>query len=324
MVRMSDVAKLAGVSKSTVSRVLNQSGYTTEETRRKVYEAIEKTGYKVNLVARSLTKSETHTIGFLVPNSDDEMYYKLIQKIEQILTTLSYRIIICHTQYEYEKEKSYVESLIQNHVDGLIVLTSTANAELYKNINKPIILFDQYISGGPITITSDHFYGGYIAAKKLYENQVTDVLVINQSNLDVAYQERINGFKKAAEENAMNVDIITCAEPYEKYVREIEKAFRIKPFHGIFATNDLLAAYALNACLQMGLHVPQDVKIIGYGDTKISQITNPTLTTISQNIDKLAETTVKQLMSSLQKKPIRKRFIILPIKMIEKNSTIQQ
>ncbi len=319
--RMSDVAKLAGVSKSTVSRVLNQSEHTTEETRNKVYQAIEKTGYKVNMVARSLTKSESRTIGFLVPTSDDEITYKLIHKIEQILTTLSYRIIICHTHYDYEKEKSYLESLIQNHVDGLIILTSTTNAELYKTIDKPAILFDQYVTGGPITITSDHFYGGYIAAKKLNDKNAFDVLVVSHSNSDVAYQERINGFKKAAEEDHMNIDIISCGDTYEKCFKDIVKAFKIKTFTGIFATNDLLAAYALKASASLGFQVPKDIKIIGYGDTKISEITSPSLTTISQNIDTLAETTVSHLIASIQKKPIKKRFIILPIKMIEKEST---
>lgn len=321
MIKMSDVAKIAGVSKATVSRVLNGSKATSEDIRKRVMDAIEKTGYKPNLVARALSSSESKTIGFIAPSLHDEIMSRLLQEIEANLDKAGYRLIVCHTKYDLEKEKSYLSQFIQNNVDGLIVSTSKENAHIYKGISIPTIIFDQYVVGGPITMTTDNFYGGYMSGKKLIEKNCKNILVINTIFPDIAYQERVNGFKKIMNESNTSYMEIKCSNNIKECSPIILETLKQNHFDGVFGTSDLLAAYAIKQIYKLNLKVPENIKVIGYGDTKISDLVTPSITTTSQNVDNVAKKIIEFLLARIQKMQLKKRFIIMPVRMIEKDST---
>ncbi len=319
--KMADIAKMAGVSKATVSRVLSGHKYVSPEIRKRVLDVVLDTGYKPNLIARSLIKSESHTIGFIVPSNDDEVIATLIRQVEHNLIEEGYRITICLTGYNRDKEQKFLDDLLQSNIDGLIVLTSRENTSLYQDVSVPVIMLDQYISGGAVTITTDNYYGGYLAGKRLVKNGCKNIFVVTTSSPDVAASERLSGFSQALSEVRLSYETVQCKSQLRHCEKALIKTLAIKKVDGVFATSDLFAAFTNKILEQQGLRVPEDVSIIGYGNTTISDITRPSLTTISQNIETFSQTIMDYLLAGIHKKPMKKRFIILPIEMIEKEST---
>lgn len=174
-----DVAKIAGVSSTTVSRVLNNRGYISEKTKEKVYKAMEEINYFPNDLARSLFRKRTNLIGLIIPNSSNPFFGELAFHIESICTSMGYKLLLCNSLHRKDKEEKYLEMLIRNQVDGVIAVTYNRGILNYHKQNLPIVAIDHYLSDTIPVVGSDNYDGGKKAAELLIEKGCRHIVHLN-------------------------------------------------------------------------------------------------------------------------------------------------
>ncbi|MFL2105175.1 LacI family DNA-binding transcriptional regulator [Desemzia sp. FAM 23991] len=329
-----DIAKLSNVSTATVSRVLNNNGRFSEETREKVMSVVKEFGYSTNSVAKTLREQKSHTIGMIVPDISNEFFSSLITKIESYFFDKGISTIICNTNKDAEKEKAYLKSLDSKLVDGLICISGQEEideTQLSRNI--PIVCIDRQpkVSSNISIVGSDHSQGGYKATKLLIDKGCRRILLLTKDNNSTSSNDRIEGYKKALKESDLpvNAELIVRASSekmskFETAQKSIEEVLAngLK-FDGIFATNDWLAYGAVQILKKNHISVPDEVKVVGFDDDSISKYTSPSITTIHQDVNGIAEEAADilyQLMSKPGKK-LNKRYINVPTRLIERETT---
>lgn len=329
-----DIAKLSNVSTATVSRVLNNNGRFSEETREKVMSIVKEFGYSTNSVAKALREQKSHTIGMIVPDISNEFFSSLITQIESWFFEKGISTIICNTNKDAEKEKAYLKSLDAKLVDGLICISGQEEideTQLSRDI--PIVCIDRQpkVSNNIAIVGSDHAEGGYKATKFLIDKGCRKILLLTKDNNTTSSNDRIEGYKKALKDVSLSIDaglIIRASsekmskfETAQKSIEEVlSKGFE---FDGIFATNDWLAYGAVQVLKKHQLSIPDDVKVVGFDDDSISKYTSPSITTIHQDVNGIAEEAADilyQLMSQ-PNKPLKKRSIAVPTSLIERETT---
>ena len=163
-VKLTDVAKKAGVSPTTVSRVINNYGSLSQKTIDKVNQAMKELNYQPNSLARSLQGKNTQLIGLIFPTVANPFFGELVEQLESKLFDLGYRSILCDSANNKEKERNYLNMLAANKVDGIIAGAHNLGIQEYENIELPIVSFDRYLADGTPIVSSDNFRGGYLAS----------------------------------------------------------------------------------------------------------------------------------------------------------------
>jgi len=326
MVTLKDVAKEAGLTVTTVSRVLNNRGYISEEARTKVNEAMAKLKYQPNEVARSLHNKKTNTIGVIVPHIKHPYFSEMISNIENQAYKQGYRIQLCNSQEKQEKEKAYIDVCKSNRVAGIIIFSGSVNLAELAGLDIPIIAMEREIDSAISSVECDNEYGGQLAANRLIDAGCKRLLFIGSTTADIRLpaDDRAIGFRKVCQENNIPyIEIDPEKESYEEMSYQDMLRHTLEKNHdidGIFASSDVIAAQSIQVCSTLGIRVPEDVKIVGFDDTIIAQITNPMLTTIHQPIKEMAEVAVKLLKDASDNKIIPKQTI-LPTTLVEREST---
>ena len=324
--KIQDVARLAGVSTTTVSRVLNNRGYISEETREKVNKAMKELNYFPNDVARSLFNKRTNLIGVILPTVSNPFFGELTFYIENICNSLGYKILLCNSLDNIDNEEKYLEMLMRNQVDGIIVGTHNQEIAHYKNSNMAVVSIDTDLSENIPIVGSDNYHGGKIATELLVSKGCKNIINIDgQCNLRT--QARL---RKIAYEDVMKSHNM-CPITYEIEStfdggNQIQIANKILDEHpevdGIFATNDLFAAAFINEARKRGRKIPQDLKIVGYDGTETIRNILPDLTTIKQPIKLIAKTSIELLIKKIEGdfSNIESK-IALPVSLIEGKTT---
>ncbi|MBS4178878.1 LacI family DNA-binding transcriptional regulator [Lederbergia citrea] len=296
-VKLEDVAKAAGVSPTTVSRVLNNRGYISDRTRAKVEEAIKELNYYPNDVARSLFKKRTNFIGLILPTVSNPFFGQLALYIENLCSTLGYKVILCNSSGQIEKEKSYSTMLIRHQVDGMIVCSYNRGIDTYMYPKLPIVAIDHYLSPTIPVVGSDNYAGGKLAIQHLIEQGCKSIIHIN-GPLEIETPAQLR--RKAYEDLVENS--VTYELPFEDEdtIVSIRKILKEHPeTDGIFASDDIIAAACLQVAREMNIHVPGQLKVVGYDGTETTMSLLPQLTTIKQPIEDIAKTSVLKLMDMI-------------------------
>ena len=269
--KIQDVARLAGVSPTTVSRVLNDRGYISDETREKVNKAMKELNYFPNDVARSLFNKRTNLIGVILPTVSNPFFGELTFYIENICNSLGYKILLCNSLNNIDNEERYLEMLMRNQVDGIIVGTHNQGILQYKNDNMAVVSIDTDLSENIPIIGSDNYNGGKIATELLLSKGCKKIINID-GEFNLRTQARL---RKIAYEDVMksNNRIPITYEIVSTFDggNQIQIANKILDEHpevdGVFATNDLFAAAFINEARKRGRKIPEDLKIVGYDGT---------------------------------------------------------
>lgn len=325
-----DVARLSGVSTATVSRVINNKGKYSEETRERVLKVIDEIGYKVNSNAQSLRTKISKTIGILVPDIGNYFFADLVQNIEKNLFEKGYTTIICNTDRSIGKEDAYLKILESKNVDGLIVISGNIKKGFNFVSNSksiPYICIDRKPKNikDTIFISSDHFNGAKDATNHLLDTGCNHPIIIRPKQMSSSNQSRLNGFLEALKENNLefsekkNQLVINYEDSIENKLLTFLK--ENKSVDGIFTVNDNLAIEVLNLLLANGYEVPEDINLIGFDDINISKYTKPALSTIKQDVSKIAEETVSNILKCIDNKCIKGRTILIPTKLVTREST---
>lgn len=312
--KLTDVAELAGVSPTTVSRVINNKGYLSEKTKQKVQEAMKTLGYKPNNLARGLQGKSAQLIGLIFPNISNIFYSELIEYLEIELFKHGYKVIICNSQNDPAKEREYIEMLEANQVDGVISSSHNLGIDDYERVAAPIIAFDRNLASNIPIISSDNFEGGKLAAKTLQKNGCQNIIMITgNDNTDSPTGLRALGFSFQIPEGK----IFKVPNTLSTIRREMEIKSIIasnKP-DGIFVSDDLTAILTMKIAHQLELKIPDNLKIIGYDGTSFIENFFPQLTTIRQPIDEIASLIVDVLLKKIKGEKASKDYI-LPISLL--------
>ena len=328
MSTIKDVAKYAGVSTATVSRVLNKKGPLSEKTIQKVNEAVEKLAYHPNVLARSLASGKNNTVGVLVPSYDHPFWSELLQKMEEEAKRKGYNVLFTCFLGTLEEKQKALEYLVSRQVNGIIVCAypdSDFWKEAKKKFNLTGCFYGKYFWSALLLIISDDKQGGLLAARHLIAKGCKKLVHIS-GNLSYYKEADDRTYAFVEEAKRWNVDCyvyqntidITKLEELQKLVN---KVFYEQPdMDGMFLSNDILAAQCIAFALSQGLRIPDDLRIIGYDDIYISSLIYPPLTTIRQNYRVLAETALENVLAQINGEKVDD-VTVVPVELIERKTT---
>ena len=325
MATIVDVAKLAGVTPTTVSRVINNRGYISEKTKSKVHEAMDQLSYQPNEIARSLTKQRSNTIGVIVPHISHPYFSKLISNLENEAAKKDYKIILCNSKDTATKEKKYLDMCKSNRVDGIILCSGNVEYNMINTGNIPIVLLEKNFEKGKLGIQCDNYQGGCRATEHLRKCGCKRIVhfsgVIDEEmpadNREKAFIDICN--KNNVEYFIKKFDINTYNEMnYYEYIKST--LIELSEIDGIFASSDLIAAQVIQVCNELNIKIPQDIKLVGFDDVDIAQLTTPTITTVHQPIKEMAKLAIELINEKNNNMKIVEQRV-LPVKLINRNST---
>ncbi len=325
MATLKDVAKETGLTLSTVSRVLNNRGYISEETRQNVYAAMKKLNYHPNEVARSLSKQSTNTIGVIVPHIRHPYFAELISNLENQAYHKKHKILLFNSKEKNEKEREYIEMCSSNRVSGIILCSGTVTVEEFRGLNVPLITIERYLENGTASVECDNLQGGRLAAKHLIEAGCRNLLHFSGVNeTAMPADSRATGFREACLAGRVNCkEFTTSTLQYNnlEYYDFIEKTLRENPqTDGVFASSDLIAAQIIQVCAKLGIKIPEQLKIVGFDDVYIASLTAPRITTIHQPVKEMAEMAIELLIAANEGKIVPSRTI-LPVSLVKRETT---
>lgn len=328
-VTIKDVAKLAEVSISTVSRVINESKPVSPEARRKVLHAIEELGYEPNEVARSLVTKKSNLIGVIVDDIGSYYVSQIVRGIEEIGRMYNYDILLSSSYKSKETELKFLQLLKKKQVEGIIVVSEILNEELIEQLNKSKIeymYFNKYHKiPGVSTIELDNKNSIKEMTKHLISQGHEKILYVSQNNSEltnekiktVGYKEIISEYKfkpYTYEINGNGID--TGYKEGKNILEEINK----NNISAVFCAEDEIAIGLINYFYDVGIKVPEDISVVGYGDTNVSSIFRPTLTTIKKPYYDIGAVSIRIMLKKLIGEPIDESNIILPMPLIKRES----
>lgn len=314
--KIQDVARIAGVSTTTVSRVLNDRGYISQKTRDKVYSAMKEINYVPNDLARSLFNKRSYLIGVIVPSTNHPFFGELVADIENICNEKGYKVLLCNSLHQPEKEKEYWDMLRRNQVDGVIVVTYNRGL-IDEKQQLPAVAIDHYLSENIHVVSSDNYKGGEMATKELIEAGCSKIIHINgDASLDTPANKRMYAYEQVMNEE--NRFYKTYHVPDVAFLDQssdvIKKLFHDHPdVDGIFASDDLLAIHILQYAESQGYRIPDDLKVIGYDGSGLIRSIYPSLTTIIQPVYEIACSSVNTLIEEVEGKKTETQEQVFPI-----------
>ena len=297
---MSDVAREAGVALGTVSKVIN--GLPVGESYRlKVEAAVKKLNYQVNPSAKALKSNRTSTIALIIPNTITPFFALLTHYVNMALEKRGYKMMLCFTEYDRDREQEYVSMVVHNRVDGIIALTY--NPKLQIPVGIPFVTIDRFFSVSVPCVASDNFGGGQLAAKKLAELGCKRVACLRTgSSLTNEPSKRKDGFVSGCMEAGLDFEMCNLADGAPLSAFEVFLRHNLletdTPLDGLFCGTDLMAWQAIKMVRALGLRVPEDVQVIGFDGVRMFGDQDYICSTIVQPVPDLAETAVSMVLSN--------------------------
>lgn len=335
MANMKELAKAAGVSLATISRVFNESEKVKPETRKKVLSLAKAMNYRPNKMAAALRKGKSSSIGIVIPFIDREVFSSAVKSMEQVLSDAGYNVIICQSQESVEKEKQIIENLKQLKIDGVIISISKETKRVHelnslRDQNIPVVLFDRSTQLETInSVIINNFNGAYQATSHLIE-QGCQRLVHLAGREDVyIFNERKRGFEAALRDHDIPYtpdDIIPFDDGQSEGYDQLRKRLQTKDHpDGILAHGDIAALVASRIIKEIGLQVPQEVALVGFGDSNFCTYLDPSLSSVNQrneDVGRLAATLLINELSDQQEAPaVVSQQMLAPILKIRKSSS---
>ena len=332
MATIEDVAKLAGLSRTTVSRVINNHPYVSEKKRVQVLTAMSELGYVPNSSARSLRSQQTKMIGLLIPRVTNPFFSQLIEQMEMAAADNGYQLIVCQTRYSAQRELEYLNLLKTRQVDGMI-LSSLQND--WKKIEPyleygPIVLCNEFEEGANVpTVRFDQAYGGYIATKHLLELGHQTIAYCTGGYKSNVADSREKGFYKALQEFNLqfNNEYFFCdaftVEDGRRILHDMMN-LPIKPT-AVFTGGDEVAAGIVSEAKLLGLKIPDELAVVGFDNQVITELLDPQITTVHQPVEVMAKKAFDIMIEKIRtKRYTDKEIYEYELELIVRNSTERQ
>jgi len=329
MASMKDVARMADVSISTVSRVISGTVPVDDDTRLRVERAIASTEYKPNLIARGLRIKSTRLIGMLVPEITTTSFATLIELVEESVESHGYNLILGGTGGDPDREERFIQNLIRRHVDGIIISLVSDRSHLMRVIDRaeiPFVILDRPLDNCDLPMAvMDNYSGGNMAAEYLLSLGHRSFACITGPRDISNTRDRLNGFQHSLDSAGITLDESSVVEgqfSYESGRYGVDTlAEREVTFTALWAQNDLMAIGALNRLRELGISVPGDVSLMGLDDVADSRMCVPSLTTIAQPYREIAVAAVNLLLNLSPGEIIGNQKIYLPPTLVVRDTT---
>lgn len=325
-----DVAREAGVSIATVSRVINKVDVVNEETKKKVLEAIDLLGYSPNIVAQSLKTNRSKSIGILVPDISSQVYPEIVRGAEDAANIYDYSIILCNSDFDIEKEKKYIKVMKEKMVDGLLYMSSSLDPEILQYIQdlkmKTVLVETSDDDKLLPSVTIDNRQAAKDAVNLLLSKGLKRIAYIGiKKDRKNAWARRYYGYEDALTEAGIEID------PELTFYGELKAQTGYKGINSIlgktdvdavFCGSDEIAMGVINGLRDKNLRVPEDVSVMGFNDIYEASIFYPKISTVAQPLYDMGSSSMRILIKKLRKEPVDQEHIVWPYQIIERDSVI--
>ncbi len=303
-VTMKDVAREAGVAASTVSLVLNQKGYVAEETRRRVQAAMDRLHYVPSQMARNLSLNRTNIIGLIVPTVAHPFFGELAEHLETALAALDYQMMLCSTQNQKNSEGRFIEMLKRHTMDGLIMGAHSLEVGIYDELDYPVIAFDRYLNDSIPIVHCDHVYGGQLAAKAFLKHDCRHIVEIEGfQGVRTPANEYHSSFHNYMHQHGVITDVLEMpwnAFSYTDFLTAAEQLFDTYPeVDGIFGS-DMAIASCMRVAARRGYSIPEQLKLVAYDGTAMTQMGIQPVTAVRQPLEELARLAARKIVNKVQ------------------------
>jgi len=325
VVTIRDVAKAAGVSAVTVSRVINGSAYVNAKTREKVEKAVRELGYLPNIAARSLRSRQTSTFALIVPDITNSFWTTVARGVEDAAHSAGYSIFLCNTDENLTKQENYIKAVLRQRVDGVIIAPFDIDAKhlaALRHQETPTVIIDRRVEGWEVdTVSSDSVAGAKALVTHLLNLGHQRIAIISGPPNTSTSEDRILGYRMALQEAGVEIDerLIRRGEfrsqtGYAQVKQMLEEGIE---FSAIFGANNMIAMGALEALEEQGLSVPHDVALVCFDEVPDLARFFPLLTVAAQSAYHMGIHAAQLLLSRLNASvPLRPRHIVLPVRLI--------
>ncbi len=321
-ITLKDVAALAGVSPKTVSNVINDWPYVTDETRQRVRAAIDTLGYRPSQLARSLVTGNTKTIGLVLPDISNPFFSHAVRGCEDVLSNANYNLFLSNTDEDPQKESNYLNMLFSRAVDGVIVWGSRSQfTELISHVGEemPLVIVDcpNPIEGSKVTcVNVDSLGGARIATEHLVRAGYRSIAHVAGPTQRPTAQLRLQGYKEGLHKTGISFkpELVIEGMPTIRggYFTTCQLLSNVRP-QAIFAYNDLMAIGAIVAAQQLNLSVPRDIAVVGFDDIILASLIEPTLTTIRIPQYELGKLVGELLLERIMNHNLPQKMINFPV-----------
>lgn len=326
-ITIKDIARQANVSTTTVSRVINNKPDVSDSTKEKIQKIINKNNYQPNNIARGLVLKKTKTIGLIIPDISNPFFPEIIKGVEHKTKDYGYSVIICDTENQIKQEKSSIDLLINNRVDGIIMSLSSESVmdlNTIKKSNLSIVQLDRNIPELKYPMVSvDNKLSAYKATEYLINLGHKKVgHVTGDLNTKPAI-DRLKGYKEALKDNNINfIDKLVINGNYSKKsgYTAMKKMLKNENPTAVFFANDLMALGAYEVLDENELKIPDDISIIGHDDIDVSSLVQPKLTTMRQPKNKLGKIAAKILLDLIENNKEFHEDVVLNTELVERQS----
>lgn len=322
-----DVAKEAGVSTATVSRVLHNSNAVTPKTRDVVLSAIQRLNYNPNALARQMRTQKTHSVIVTVPDIGNIFFTEVIYGIEECAKKYGYQVLIVDTHEQSDAENYYFKAIQQHTIDGIISLSAAVAKNLMEKVaqNYPIVVACQYLENYNVpNVTIDNIRASQAVTERLISLGHSRIAHISGNPGELLYQNRLNGYLTALAAHGMPIDLslvkygdATIYGGYENMKRLLEQDPSIT---AVFAAGDAIAIGAIKALNEAGIQIPKDFSIIGFDDIDLSAFISPALTTVRQPRRKIGNTAFEMLFRLMNQEPLEQMQVVLDYELVSRDS----
>ena len=330
MSTISDVAKRAGVSPMTVSRVINNSGYASQDTRERVEKAIVELGYVPNALARYLRLKRTRTIALILTDITNPFFTTVARGVEDVTRAAGFSVIFCNTDESESEERDYVRLLLQKQVDGFLLVPASdadASMELLGAREVPVVVIDRRLPDRLVdAVRCDSEAGAYALVRHLAELGHARIAALSGSKSVSTAQDRVAGYRRALracgiaeDEQLIFFDRFTQGDGY--HMARLALALAPRPT-ALFAANNLIAIGALRAIREAGLRIPEDISIVSFDDLPAPLSADPFLTVAAQPAYGIGRAAAELLLERLAGAgPADAREVVLPAELIVRGSS---
>ena len=328
-----DVAKTAGVSTATVSRVINIPGSVRESTRNRVHQAMKACGYRYNALARGFATKRTQTIGLIVPTITNPGFAESTRGIQDRAAAAGLSVLLGNTNYDARTEDNLIRIFQEMQVDGMVITTTNPKTQVLQALvaeDFPFVVLYSTIRRGAVSCVGvDNYLGGYMATKHLIDNGHRRIAMIAGAfSFSDKSHHRWGGYRKCLRENGIGYDsryIIQTNYSLESGREGAQRILELTPSPtAVFCSNDYLAIGVMEGARKMGLHLPDDLSIVGFDNIPLASFVTPGLDTISQPAYQMGTLGVEELLERIEngsKPPVHR---LLDLELIVRGSVSAQ
>lgn len=326
MATMKDIAKRAQVSTSTVSHVINNTRYVSDEIREKILAIVRELNYQPSALARSFKLQQTQTIGMLVTASNNPFFAEVVAAVERYCSRNNYNLILCNTDGDSERLHKSLQTLIQKQVDGLLLMCTETHLQQNEKLqfNVPTVIMDWWPNLSADKIFEDSELGGYLATNMLIEQGHRHIGIITGNLQKPLALNRLNGYQKALRENGLTINpdwIVESQFDFDGGIAGMEKLLaQSRRPTAVFACSDTIAIGVYQAAWKHGLRIPEDISVIGYDDITLARYLSPPLTTVHQPKAELGKIAVETLLERIKNPQKSHRTLLLKPHIVTRHS----